>query len=393
MIPFSLIALLLTAASSPSGLPCDEGALQLRADFAGARAADCRRTDSGFAVTISPESVPVNKSAWYAFDIVSEAVRPVTVEMSYSYGWHRYRPKIRTRDGGWQVLAEEAVETHPQGKRAVLTFKASEGRTRIAAQPRYDADERMAWVEELASGTSLTLSIAGQSVEGRPIQRLSSVPEGGTGPLVLLLGSQHPPEVPGWVAMQAFLERLTEEDALARMFREKVRVETFPVLNPDGLDKGYWRLNAALVDTNRDWGAFTQPETRLVRDAVKARVVAGDTPVLMVDFHATRKGDILYTPDETVDLTPAGYPEAWAAAIEARLQEASFESVPAHNPDLPTSKGWFAETYGAPGITLEIGDRTDPARSRRLGRAAAEAMMETLLEHTESRLDLLQEDE
>ena len=394
MMPAAFIALALLGAAPPLSVPCDEGELQLRSDFEGARAADCRRTEAGFAVTISPEKEPVNKSPWYAFDLIAADAQPVTVKLNYTYGWHRYSPKAWHGEGGWEVLPEDAVETADDGQRAVMSIALAEGRTRIAAQPLYDASERMGWVEALAAASpDLKLTIAGHSVEERPIQRLSSGPEGEGRPLLLLLGSQHPPEVPGWTAMQAFLERLVEDDRLAQEFRDQIRIEIFPILNPDGLDRGHWRLNAALVDINRDWGPFTQPETRIVRDVIEARRTAGDRPVLMVDFHATRKGDILYTPDETAQLTPGGYTNEWASAIESRLDEPSFRIVTAHNPGLPTSKGWFAETYGAPGVTLEIGDETDPDRSSRLGRAAAEAMMVTLLEQLSIQTGTSQEDE
>ena len=52
-----------------------------------------------------------------------------------------------------------------------------------------------------------------------------------------------------------------------------------PMVNPDGADAGT-RVNGARADLNRDWGRFTQPETRAVASAAKLI-----HPALIVDAH------------------------------------------------------------------------------------------------------------
>jgi hypothetical protein len=54
---------------------------------------------------------------------------------------------------------------------------------------------------------------------------------------------------------------------------------------------------------------------------------------------------------------------------------------PAHNPGLPTAKSWVYEYYKVPTATYEIGDETNVEVIRRDARAAAEAMMSTLLDN------------
>ena len=46
---------------------------------------------------------------------------------------------------------------------------------------------------------------------------------------------------------------------LAREFRQRFRVIAIPVLNPDGITGGNWRMNLGGVDLNRDWGKFDEP--------------------------------------------------------------------------------------------------------------------------------------
>ena len=77
--------------------------------------------------------------------------------------------------------------------------------------------------------------------------------------ILFLLGRQHPPEVSGAFAFFAFTETVLGDTELAREFRQRFRVIAIPVLNPDGITGGNWRMNLGGVDLNRDWGKFDEP--------------------------------------------------------------------------------------------------------------------------------------
>ena len=67
----------------------------------------------------------------------------------------------------------------------------------------------------------------------------------------------------GQEAYRAFVsELMTRGDDKAKAFLGNHRIVLAPMPNPDGVDKGHWRLNDGGLDLNRDWGKFTQPETR-----------------------------------------------------------------------------------------------------------------------------------
>jgi predicted deacylase len=81
---------------------------------------------------------------------------------------------------------------------------------------------------------------------------------------------------------------------------ERFRFLIVPELNLDGIAQGHWRTNAGLKDLNRDWGPFEQPETRAVRNALFDLIEVGARPMLLLDFHATRR-TVLYTPPDDAD--------------------------------------------------------------------------------------------
>lgn len=153
-----------------------------------------------------------------------------------------------------------------------------------------------------------------------------------------------------------------------------------PLVNPDGVHEGQWRSTLGAVDANRDWGPFTQPETRAVRDAIVA-FANGEArkPRLLLDFHATSK-DILYVPPDETPLDPPHFAKRWIAAISARFPDYLVEQSATNNVKEWTFKRWAFETFGAPGITYELGGSTPHARIERIVTGAAEEAMRLLLE-------------
>ena len=134
------------------------------------------------------------------------------------------------------------------------------------------------------------------------------------------------------------------------------------------------------VDLNRDWLHFNQPEGRLVSDAFldlkeKAPVLFG------IDFHSTQE-DVFYTLSRDLETDPPGFTDAWLDAIRTAFPDYHVNDEP-FGLGSPVSKNWFYETFNAPAVTYEVGDESDRALIRRLSTAAAEALMELLLDEME----------
>jgi hypothetical protein len=115
-------------------------------------------------------------------------------------------------------------------------------------------------------------SIAGKSIEGRPIYQV----EYGEGPVKVLLWSQmHGDEPTATMALMDlfnFLHANDEYNALRARLRESLTLVFIPMLNPDGAER-FERRNALGVDLNRDALRLQSPESRIlkgIRDQISA---------------------------------------------------------------------------------------------------------------------------
>ncbi len=357
---------------------CDRGPVRLTQDFPGAGRSNCTRLGpASFALVIEPEARPINPSPWYAFDLHREAGAPqgeAQVILEYAAARHRYAPRRRTA-AGWRPLGADAVTVLDEdGRRAsIRTALPAPGQSvRIAAQEVFSAAERRAWRRDYAARTEFELFEIGRSVHGRPIEALRRPAARPEASVIIILGGQHPPEVPGVLGQRAFLDALAGLNQHRPGVLEGAHWLVIPALNPDGVDAGHWRLNAGLVDLNRDWGPFTQPETAAAHAAIEAASAQSGPSLILLDFHATWR-DVLYVPEGDDPLV-----RGLIDALEASLPEGmnGFGVSPGHNPGRPTVKTWFLERHDAPGVTVEFGDDTDRERIRVLAATLAEAVAE-----------------
>lgn len=361
------------APSRQAGPVCVFGPLTVDARFPGGRLTACERLEDGaIQVTSAPENEPINPSPWYAFDLTCEDCGPVTLELAYEGGEHRYPPMVApVGSQGWpSPVGVAAGETR-------FTLDPDEGPLRISAQPFYTVDQHHQWLGEIAARTGETVTEIGRSLDDSPILAL------GIGivndrPGLLMLGGQHPPETRGAYAFEAFAERLLGDDALARAWRGAYSLTLVPALNPDGLNRGHWRHNGAGVDLNRDWGVFAQPETRAVRDYL----AEAGAPLVMIDFHGTRR-DVLYTlPDAAAGAWPDFAPRLHSALVD-RLGEGAPARAGSHRSGSGVSKGWFHDTYLIPTLTYEVGDATLLEDLQATASASAEIVMALMLQHAQ----------
>ncbi len=357
-------------------------------EFEGARLSECRRLgDSAFELLIEPESVPINDSPWYAFRLEfgeGAPLRPLELHLRYGDGTHRYRPKVllegESDKAQWQGVAPGRLETGEAGRTSVFEVTPSSRSFMVSAQPLLTNADHRGFLRALARHEDASAEILGRSAEGRPIEAVRIGETAESGPWIVLLGRQHPPEVPGAHALQTFMRHLLEDTEMARRFRSAFRVLAVPNLNPDGVARGHWRLNANHVDLNRDWGPFTQPATR----AVGAFIEALGTPRpegglwLLLDFHSTHR-DVFYTQLEPPKLSLPSFTSCWLDGVDEALPEYDVARAPRHLAEGTTAKAWATRVLGAPAITYEVGDATDRAVVERVARTAARELMATLL--------------
>ncbi|MDT8450613.1 MAG: M14 family metallopeptidase [Wenzhouxiangellaceae bacterium] len=323
-----------------------------------------------YRLTIEPEATPINPSPWYGFEVHADQPKTISLIFDYKTAPHRYWPKI-SRDQGrtWERADDDAVEEVDGNLH--LRLDLDERSTMVFAQPPLGPNDVDRWISEHPARTPLHTASAGRSIQGRPIPQVTFGTQRRGAPLLIIVARQHPPETTSALAMMQFVDTLLAEDELAERFRNRVRTLVFPMANPDGVVLGNWRGNARGIDLNRDWGEFTQPETRAIRDAI-ARALATARPLLAVDFHSTRT-NVLYTISDDPALASGELLGDWLDELmkidEGRLDDKAFAPV------TPVFKNWIFKEYGVPAVTYEVSDALVPAEIERIATEAAEALM------------------
>ena len=398
----ALFALLLTSVifvSASAGAEiktpiCEGGSLKVFIDFQGGNIDSCDVSSGGkITVQIAPEDEPINSSPWYAFRLASPVQVTVPVVLDYGTHKHRYTPDISIDGVAWQTYPSDRVSLSQDRNQAAFSIIVPASKSVVvAAQPLLTSSHYAHWLESLQSRYGLDVGSVGESIDGRPLWRVASPAKRHT---LLLLGRQHPPETTGAIALMSFVERLFEEDELAERFREEVGVLLYPLINPDGVDKGYWRHNFQGKDLNREWGPLTQPENRAVDADVTQWLDDNESQLIKaIDFHSTRY-EVFYTQaDQTADRFPHLLGD-WLLGFEKQMQS-QFDGFEirrqiSKTPQLNAAKHYFFTQYGVSSTTLEMGDETDRKFVREYGRTAAEAFMRAYFQQVSANqpLDIL----
>ena len=373
------------AAAAESEVTCAADAATIDKDFPTGAFASCSASGSKrFNLMIAPEDEgDINCSAWYAFRVTPLRAARITINLDYETCGHRYWPKTSTDGVNWTPVSPDDVKV--EGERGARTAQI---RLRTGDQPVFVAAQEIlppsvydAWLDGFSAKPFFTRGVLGQSAERRDIEIVRIADSVATpGETVVLVGRQHPPEITGALAMFAFAETIMGDSDLAQAYRVRFETLMVPLLNPDGVVRGHWRHNTGGVDLNRDWGPFTQPETALMKGVLDS--VAAD-PLrelrVLIDFHSTNE-DVFYTIPDDLPTDPELFTRNWLDLYQERMPDYTVNRDARHDVGRPVSKAYAYDTYGVPGITFEIGDETDRALIRRIGREAAIAMMQVMLE-------------
>jgi len=355
------------------------GTIHATNDFPSGRLNDfTQKDDSTYQATISAENTPINHSPWYAFKLWSETKQKIRIELNYTEHFHRYYPKISKNGENWIPLDSSRFRLVEDSVNALITLELDTDTLWVAAQEIQDYRRVGDWVQEMGKNELVRSSIAGKSPQGRSLYHFK-ISKGSDKhkPTIIIISRQHPPEVTGYLAMQAFVETIIKEGA-NNGFLAQYNVMVYPLMNPDGVDLGHYRHNTGGVDLNRDWAYYHQPEIKQVVNHMVNETNKRDNEVVLgLDFHSTWK-DVYYTMDDTIESILPDFTSKWLDLIKGKLYIENINEQPS-GLGSPVSKGWFYQQFKAESITYEIGDNTPRDFIKVKGEVSARAMMELLM--------------
>ena len=356
-------------------------------EFPGARMNDFYKVnDTLYQVVLKPENHPVNNSPWYSFKIWADTAQTINLRLSYENGEHRYFPEI-SRDGTvWSSIDSTFFQSDTAKGTATLELSLTPEPLWVSAQELLTVDDYTVWFDSLSQKPFIKQDTAGFSHQGRPVKSLlinenlnTETPHG----VLLITGRLHPPEVTGGMACLIFLEELASDTELARKFRKKFEVLAYPLANPDGVQNGHWRHNAAGVDLNRDWIAFNQPETQAIRDDILEHTKSDSLKKVFygIDFHSTNE-NIFYPINREIKTFPEDFTYHWVDSLQATFPELEFAVEP-FDTSSPITKNWIYRTFGADAVTYEVDDGANREQLKAIAQTSARLVMKNLLNEIE----------
>ena len=354
-------------------------------EFSGARMNDFYQVnDTLYRVVIEPENSPVNESPWYAFKIWSDTSRTIDLELTYKHADHRYVPELSSNGQHWQTIDSTNYRADTLQGTATLSLDLQQDPLWVSAQELFTNQEFKRWTDSLTTNSWVSLDTVGYSHDKRPITKvtISQTDSSEKRGIMVITGRLHPPEVTGGLASKIFINQLVSNSDIASRFRQHFEIWAYPFANPDGVQRGHWRHNAAGVDLNRDWIAFNQPETQAIRDDLLAikndslrRVYYG------IDFHSTNE-NIFYPINRNISTFPEDFTYKWIDSLKATYPEYPVDVEP-FDTSSPITKNWIYRTFGADAVTYEIDDAANRDSLRTVTQTSARIIMEKLLEARE----------
>ena len=138
----------------------------------------------------------------------------IRLELAYENGYHRYIPKLSTDRIHWTALDTTEFVHDREAGTALLTLDVTPEPIYVSAQEHITSEDVYAWADSLTTLPFVEQSVIGQSHRGRDLIKLVVNATGNPdAPVIVVMGRQHPPEIPGAMAMETFCEYLYQRRA------------------------------------------------------------------------------------------------------------------------------------------------------------------------------------
>lgn len=257
----------------------------------------------------------------------------------------------------------------------------------------YGAEREHRFVAKAQTSPLVRLDTIGESVEGRPIDRLTIGTPGPDRKICWIIARQHPSETQGGYFLEGVVDRLLDRaDPTARALLESAVFYVVPNVNPDGSANGLTRANMAGANLNREW---TNPSPERSPEVFHLRAKMEETGLdFCIDCHADKelRCNFIWPSENVPTWTPQRraifetFEQAWAAASPDYELGHPYPGGCPETPELGMAWNWIGNRFPhALSVLLEqpFKDVTrhpvpetgwSPERAWRFGRSFPEAL-------------------
>lgn len=318
-------------------------------------------------------------------------------EAGYPGGYPDYRVCVSYDGESWFRIPTD----YSQGELR-FRLRAERDLVTIAYFPPFTTERHAALIARCEASSRARVIEIGRTVQGRPMQLVAFGDQGKSLHRIWVVAQQHPGEAMAGFCAEGFIDRLLDEgDPGAAALLAKAEVYVVPRMNPDGVAIGNHRTNAAGRDLNREWASPSDehsPEVACVLRAMEARGAE-----VFLDLHGDEEIPYVYAFSprgaSNFPVKLAHLEDRFTAALDRlspdfQREESRKAGIPSGD-DARLSTSLVARRFDclALGIEMPFTDnhlRPDPEhgwspeRSRDLGRAFVEALLDVLAPIKES---------
>lgn len=273
--------------------------------------------------------------------LAAEAERDLAIQVTNS-GYSDNILPVWSLDGGPYVRIPGASLSITGGGPFTLSFNATVpggvDSVRLAKYFPYTVSDKDAYLSTISTDPDVTITTTGLSFEGRAITRIDitdgGVPSAGKRRVWIHSGA-HPAENTSYWVCEGLIDFLLSGDPLADALLDNCLFNIYPMINPDGVFAGNYRVNtntnfsANGANLENEWASpYTSPEQEIqaIQDDLESfmgdTTTPGSNPIEMLfNLHSSHNVSYPFHFQHTVasvNATVNGLEGDWIAHFEAR---------------------------------------------------------------------------
>ncbi len=336
---------------------------------------------------------------WFHFRLSGAAHLPCKMVITnaggsaYPGGWPEYSARVSEDRITWM----QAKTSYHAGQ-LTIEYTPRSNAVWIAYHAPYSMERHHDLVARIGQLPDATIDVLGQTLDGQDLDLITLAPPPGKVAMrkIWVIARQHPGESMAQWCAEGLLERLVDlDDPVTKKLRQNCIFYIVPNMNPDGSRRGHLRTNAAGVNLNREWATPSLDKSPEVFHVLGKMIATG------CDFNLDMHGDeaIPHNFIAGFDGIPSlserqlhllkQYKDALARVSPDFQTAIGYEEAKPGKANMTMSTNALAERFGCLAMTLEMpfkdaDDNPDPqhgwspARSKHLGRACLDALLDVL---------------